>query len=240
MRLIKPKVEILDELDGQTIIDRIATVSRTCYRSEYLSIPEKDLALVKRLVASKHEAMLEFVDVTVKFTTSIGITREIIRHRLSSFANESTRYCNYNKNRFSNEITFIIPSYLDIPEGNYTYWDGDWVDMNKMKIQLPADDKDVISDWLFALNHAETTYRILSNKGWKAEQAREVLPMSTKSELCMKANLREWRHFFSLRCSTAAHPDIRVLALDLLKQVHEKIPVIFDDLYERFIKSNES
>ena len=240
MRLIKPKVEILDRLDERAIIGRIATVARTCYKSEGMRTADKDYALVKRLIESKHEAMLEFVDVTVKFITSIGITREIIRHRLSSFANESTRYCDYSKDKFNNEITFIIPSYLDIPEGNYSYWDGDWVDMDKMKIQLPADNEDAISTWLFNLNHAETSYRILKNKGWKAEQAREVLPMSTKSELCMKANLREWRHFFSLRCSTAAHPDIRVLALDLLKQMHEKIPVIFDDLYERFIKSNES
>lgn len=240
MRLIKPKVEILSRIDGVQVIADITTAARTCYKSEDVRTKEKDKALVKRLIDSKHEAMLEFSDVTVKFTTSIGITREIIRHRLSSFANESTRYCNYNKDKFNSEITFIIPSYLDIPEGNYTYWDGDWVDMNKMKIQLPADDKNTVSNWLSALNHAETTYLILSNKGWKAEQAREVLPMSTKSELCMKANLREWRHFFSLRCSTAAHPDIRVLALDLLKQMHEKVPVIFDDLYERFIKSNES
>lgn len=240
MRLIKPKVEILSKIDGDQVIADITTAARTCYKSEDVRTKEKDKALIKRLIDSKHEAMLEFSDVTVKFTTSIGITREIIRHRLSSFANESTRYCNYNKDKFNNEITFIIPSYLDIPEGNYTYWDGDWVDMNKMKIQLPADDKNTVSNWLFALNHAETTYQILSNKGWKAEQAREVLPMSTKSELCMKANLREWRHFFSLRCSTAAHPDIRVLALDLLKQMHEKIPVIFDDLYEKFIKINES
>lgn len=233
MRLIKPKVEILDRIDGDQVIADITTAARTCYKSEDVRTKEKDKALVKRLIESKHEAMLEFSDVTVKFTTSIGITREIIRHRLSSFANESTRYCNYNKDKFNSEITFIIPSYLDIPEGNYTYWDGDWVDMDKMKIQLPADDKNTVSNWLFALNYAETTYQILSNKGWKAEQAREVLPMSTKSELCMKANLREWRHFFELRCSTAAHPDIRVLALDLLKQMHEKIPVIFDDLYEK-------
>lgn len=240
MRLIKPRVEILDRIDGDQVIADITTAARTCYKSEDVRTKEKDKALVKRLIESKHEAMLEFSDVTVKFTTSIGITREIIRHRLSSFANESTRYCNYNKDKFNSEITFIIPSYLDIPEGNYTYWDSDWVDMDKMKIQLPADDKNTVSNWLFALNHAETTYQILSNKGWKAEQAREVLPMSTKSELCMKANLREWRHFFELRCSTAAHPDIRVLALDLLKQMHEKIPVIFDDLYEKFIKINES
>lgn len=231
MRLIKPKVEILDRIDGDQVIADITTAARTCYKSEDVRTKEKDKALVKRLVESKHEAMLEFADVTVKFTTSIGITREIIRHRVASYANESTRYCDYSKDKFNNEITFIIPSHIDVPEGDYDYQNGDWVD---------ADIGSDISDWLFVLNHAQTTYRLLRNKGWKAEQAREILPMCTKSEICMKANLREWRHFFSLRCSKAAHPDIRVLALDLLKQMHEKIPVIFDDLYERFIESNES
>ena len=234
MKLIKPKVEILDRLDERAIIGRIATVARTCYKSEFSSSEDKDKALVKRLIDSKHDAMLEFVDVTVRFTTSIGITREIIRHRIASFANESTRYCDYSKDKFNNEITFIIPSYLDIPEGNYSYWDGDWVDVDKMKIQLPADNEDAVSAWLFNLNHAETTYRVLKNKGWKAEQAREVLPMCTKSEINMKANLREWRHFFKLRCDKHAHPDMRVLALDLLKQMHDKLPIIFDDLYKQF------
>lgn len=268
MKLIKPKVEILDQIDGQAILERVEQIARTCYKSEpkYIRVStdrkrqvwedsedfkllgeegETDYPirvsntadkLVKRLIESKHEAILEFVDITVKFTTSIGITREIVRHRMASFANESTRYCNYNKDKFGNEITFIIPSYLDIPEGNYTYWDGDWVDMDKMKIQLLTDNKEGTSSWLFALNHAETTYRILTNRGWKAEQAREVLPMSTKSELCMKANLREWRHFFKLRCHHTAHPDIRALALDLLKQMHERIPIVFDDLYKEFIE----
>lgn len=238
MKLIKPKVEILDRIDGLQVIADIATVARTCYKSENVRTKEKDKALVKRLIESKHEAMLEFVDVTVKFTTSIGITREIIRHRMASFANESTRYCNYSKDKFNNEITFIIPSYLDIPEGDYTYWNRDWVDMDKMKIQLPADNKDSISNWLFALNHAETTYQILTNQGWKAEQAREVLPMSTKSEICMKANLREWRHFFKLRCDKAAHPDIRQLAISLLKQMHTRIPIVFDDLYDTYISND--
>lgn len=235
MKLIKPKVEILDKLDEKAVIGRIATVARTCYKSESSSSEDKDKALVKRLIDSKHDAMLEFVDVTVKFTTSIGITREIIRCRIASFANESTRYCDYSKDKFNNEITFIIPSYLDIPEGNYSYWDGDWVDIDKMKIQLPADNEDAVSAWLFNLNHAETTYRALKNKGWKAEQAREVLPMCTKSEINMKANLREWRHFFKLRCSKYAHPDMRALALDLLKQMHDKLPTIFEDIYQEFL-----
>lgn len=159
---------------------------------------------------------------------------ELVRHRMASFAQESTRYCNYSKDKFNNELTFIIPSWLDIPEGNYTYWDGDWVDIDKMKIQLPADNEDIISDWLYAINNSEIFYLSLTNKGWKAEQARMVLPMSIKTEINMKANLREWRHFFKLRCHNAVHPDIRVLALDLLKQMHEQIPIVFDDLYEEF------
>ena len=242
MKLIKPKVEILDQIDGEQIINRIAIVARTCYKSEdlstHLSTHDKDLALVKRLIESKHEAMLEFVDITVKFTCDRITSQSIVRHRMASFAQESTRYCNYSKDKFNNELTFIIPSWLNIPEGDYSYWDGDWVDMNKLKIQLPADEK-ATSSWLFAMNHADTTYRILTNKGWTAEKARMVLPMSIKTEINMKANLREWRHFFKLRCHSTAHPDIRVLALDLLKQMHKQIPVIFDDLYDTYFNNGD-
>lgn len=235
MKLIKPKVEILDRLDERAIVGRIATVARTCYKSEGMRTADKDYALVKRLIDSKHDAMLEFVDVTVKFTTDRAIANELVRHRLASFAQESTRYCNYSKDKFGGELTFVIPSWLNIPEGDYSYWDGDWVDMNKLKIQLPADEK-ATSSWLFAMNHADTTYRILTNKGWTAEKARTVLPLSTKTEINMKANLREWRHFFKLRCHHTAHPDIRALALDLLKQMHERTPIVFDDLYKEFIE----
>ena len=235
MKLIKPKVEILDRLDERAIVGRIATVARTCYKSEGMRTADKDYALVKRLIDSKHDAMLEFVDVTVKFTTDRAIANELVRHRLASYAQESTRYCNYSKDKFGGELTFVIPSWLNIPEGDYSYWDGDWVDMNKLKIQLPADEK-ATSSWLSAMNHADTTYRILTNKGWTAEKARTVLPLSTKTEINMKANLREWRHFFKLRCHHTAHPDIRALALDLLKQMHERTPIVFDDLYKEFIE----
>lgn len=156
---------------------------------------------------------------------------------MASFAQESTRYCNYSKDKFNNELTFIIPSWLDIPEGNYTHWNKDWVDMNNMKIQLPADNKDATSNWLDAMNFAETSYILLTNKGWTAEKARMVLPISIKTEINMKANLREWRHFFKLRCDRAAHPDIRVLALDLLKQMHDRIPIVFDDIYSTYYEN---
>lgn len=161
---------------------------------------------------------------------------ELVRHRLASYAQESTRYCNYSKDKFKHEITFIIPSWLDIPEGNYTWWDGDWVDMDKLKINLPDDDN-ATNAWLHNLKNTEYIYNSLIDKGWKAQQARSILPLCTKTEINMKANLREWRHFLKLRCSTAAHPDMRVLALNLLKRFHEQIPVIFDDIYDQFYGS---
>lgn len=239
MKLIKPKVEILDQLNERAVIDRIATVARTCYKSENVRTADKDYALVKRLIDSKHDAMLEFVDVTVKFTTDTGISHELVRHRMASYAQESSRYCNYSKDKFSNELTFIIPSWLDIPEGNYSQWDGDWVNMDKMKINLPHDNEKAVCNWLHTLRDVELTYRLLTNKGWTAEQARSVLPKSIKTEINMKANLREWRHFFRLRCSKHAHPDMRVLALDLLKQMHDKLPTIFEDIYQEFYGTKE-
>lgn len=239
MRLIKPKVKILDKLDGQAILKRIEEVARTCYKSEDKTTEDSAAKLVRRLIESKHEAMLEFIDITVKFTTDRAIANELVRHRLASYAQESTRYCNYTKDKFGNELTFIIPSWLDLPEGKYTWWDGDWVDVSKLKILLP-DDEGNTSSWLHALQDTETTYNRLINGEWTAQQARCVLPLCTKTEINMKANLREWRHFFKLRCSTAAHPDMRVLALDLLKQFHEQIPVIFDDIYDQFYGNKRS
>lgn len=163
---------------------------------------------------------------------------ELVRHRLSSFAQESQRYCNYSKDKFNREITFIIPTWVMIPEGSYSFWDGDWCDIENANI-LKNYEKDDVDTWLTLLAEAELDYNSLINKGWQSQQAREVLPNSTKTEINMKANLREWRHFLKLRCSTAAHPDMRELALTLLEQFHAEIPIIFDDLYEEFIKEGQ-
>lgn len=229
MKLIKPKVEILDRFKRQQVIGRIATVARTCYKSEAMRTADRDEALVKRLIESKHEAMLEFVDVTVKFTCDRGVSHELVRHRMASFAQESTRYCNYSKDKFNNELTFIIPSWLD------------WKEETIHKGDFEKSGSGSIDSQIFINNllDAEDAYLGLIKEGWTAEKARMVLPMSIKTEINMKANLREWRHFFKLRCHHTAHPDIRVLALDLLKQMHEQIPVIFDDLYDTYFNNGD-
>ena len=158
--------------------------------------------------------------ITVKWILDRVTGESFLRHRVFSFARESTRYCNYSKDKFNNEITFIKPTWLDIPTGNYTYWDGDWCDIDKMKIQLPSDNG-ITDNFLWCLNNAETQYHLLINKGWKPQQARQVLPFAVCSPLVMTGFESDWEHFFSLRCSSKAHPDAKKLADELYKLIHK-------------------
>ena len=158
--------------------------------------------------------------ITVKWILDRVTGESFLRHRVFSFARESTRYCNYSKDKFKNEITFIKPTWLDIPTGNYTYWDGDWCDIDKMKIQLPSDNS-ITDNFLWCLNNAETQYNLLINKGWKPQQARQVLPFAVCSPLVMTGFESDWEHFFSLRCSSKAHPDAKKLADELYKLIHK-------------------
>lgn len=159
--------------------------------------------------------------ITVKFICDRGVSHEFVRHRVFSFAQESQRYCNYNKDKFNNELTFIKPTWLNIPTGDYTYWDGDWCDIDNMKIQLPSDNG-VADNFLWCLNNAGMQYRLLINKGLKPQEARGVLPNATKTELVMTGFESDWEHFFELRCSGAAHPDARKLADELKSLMNVK------------------
>lgn len=153
--------------------------------------------------------------VTVHFVCDRGVSHEFVRHRVMSFAQESTRYCNYSKDKFGNELTFIIPCWLDIPTGHYAYWDGDWCDIDKMKIQLPEGEHKDIDAFLWTLNNAETHYTLLINRGWKPQQARAVLPNSLKTELVVTGFTSDWNHFFDLRyrgTTGAPHPDAKQVA----------------------------
>ena len=159
--------------------------------------------------------------ITAKFTCDRGVSHEFVRHRVFSFAQESQRYCNYNKDKFNNELTFIKPTWLDIPTGDYTYWDGDWCDIDNMKIQLPSDNG-IADNFLWCLNNAGMQYRLLINKGLKPQEARAILPNATKTELVMTGFESDWEHFFELRCSGAAHPDAKKLADELKSLMNVK------------------
>lgn len=159
--------------------------------------------------------------ITAKFICDRGVSHEFVRHRVFSFAQESQRYCNYNRDKFNNELTFIKPTWLNIPTGDYTYWDGDWCDIDNMKIQLPSDNG-VADNFLWCLNNAGMQYRLLINKGLKPQEARAILPNAIKTELVMTGFESDWEHFFELRCSGAAHPDAKKLADELKSLMNVK------------------
>lgn len=162
--------------------------------------------------------------ITAKFICDRGVSHEFVRHRVFSFAQESTRYCDYSKDKFGNDITYIIPSWLDLPEGKYSYWDNDWCDVSELKLLYPEVDNpsDPANCFLQSIKNAEYYYFMLINRGWKPQQARQVLPNATKTELVMTGFESDWEHFFELRCSGAAHPDAKKLADELKSLMNVK------------------
>lgn len=162
--------------------------------------------------------------ITAKFICDRGVSHEFVRHRVFSFAQESTRYCDYSKDKFGNDITYIIPSWLDLPEGKYSNWDNDWCDVSELKLLYPEVDdlSDPANCFLQSIKNAEYYYFMLINRGWKPQQARQVLPNATKTELVMTGFESDWEHFFELRCSGAAHPDAKKLADELKSLMNVK------------------
>lgn len=214
MKLIRPSYEILTPLDGAGILKNIEAIGRVCYKSEALIKKGSAEKLVQKLIDSKHESVLEHAYMTVKFICDRGVSHELVRHRIASFTQESTRYCNYSKGGFGNELTFIIPP-----------WVSD-ADISRMSID-PARGAEI---WYEAMLDAEGAYLGLLRLGWKPEQARDVLPVSVKTEIAVTANLREWRFIFSKRAAKDAHPQMRELMVPLLAELKTAVPIMFDDI----------
>lgn len=162
--------------------------------------------------------------ITVKWILDRVTGESFLRHRVFSFARESTRYCDYSKDKFGNDITYIIPSWLDLPEGKYSNWDNDWCDVSELKLLYPEVDNlsDPANCFLQSIKNAEYYYFMLINRGWKPQQARQVLPFAVCSPLVMTGFESDWEHFFELRCSGAAHPDARKLADELKSLMNVK------------------
>lgn len=205
MKVINQSYEILTDLsDSMLMLKAIERAARTCYKSENNITDTSCVTLCKSLISRGHEAMLEHTQLSVKFIVDRGISHEIVRHRLFSFAQESTRYCNYSKDKFGKEIKVISP--------------GDCLDPTTYHI------------WHEACMFAEHEYFALLENGAKPEIARGVLPTSLATEIVVTGNIREWRHFFNLRTSNFAHPQIRSITRQLLDELKSKIPVLFDDI----------
>ena len=212
MKIIKAKAEILQPTETPEAIDaiyrNIEIAGRTCYKSEDKITPESSRKFVSGLIKRGHEAMIEHASMTVRFTVDRGVSHEIVRHRIASFAQESTRYCNYSQDKFGNELTFIKPCFLT--DGSILY-----------------------SDWFMAMQYAEKYYFSMLNDGATPEEARSVLPNSLKTEIVVTMNMREWRHFFKLRAAGVTgkpHPQMVEVALPLLKKCQELMPEIFGDI----------
>lgn len=208
MQAIKPYTQIYKDFDGQKVLQKIEAAARTCYKSEGKIQEGSAAKMVASLIKSGHEAMLEHASVTVKFVVDRGISHELVRHRLASFAQESTRYCNYSKDDFGSEITFIIPEYLEYKSEGWNIWKE-------------------------SMKQAEDAYFKMLDFGLSPQQARAVLPNSLKTEVVMTANLREWRHFFKLRAlgtTGKPHPQMLEVAVPLLEDMKNLISVVFDDL----------
>ena len=208
MKIIEPSYVIMTKLNRDEILKHIEHCGRVCYKSEKNIKPESAETFVRGLIKRGHEAMIEHFSVTVKFICDRGVSHEIVRHRIASFAQESTRYCNYSKDDFNNEITVIRPFYLD--EGTSAWW-----------------------SWADSCAAAEKAYFNLLDFGLSPQEARAVLPSSLKTEIVVTMDLREWRHFFKLRAlgtTGKPHPQMKQLAKPLLEDFKSMLPEIFGDL----------
>lgn len=229
MRIVKQSWEFF-ALPGPLALQKIERAGRTCYKSEYKQTPDSAKTFVERIIKSGHHSVLEHQSISVRIITDRGVSHEIVRHRLASYSQESTRYCNYGVG--SQGITVILPTWMygcGIEEGDY------YTTADEKLARIMSQDGTGYRYWLIAMFQAEQAYNTLLQHDWSPQKARSVLPNSLKTELVMTANMREWRHFFSLRCSPAAHPQMQDLAVSMLKEFQKHFAVLFDDLYPEVV-----
>ena len=205
MKIINAGYKIITPMNRDIILKRIEEIGRVCYKSEDLITSDSASKFVSMLVKRGHLAMIEHCSISVKFICDRGVSHEIVRHRIASYAQESTRYCNYSKDKFNNEITVIKPCFFEEDSNGYVLW---------------AD----------SCENAEFNYFNLLKEGYTPQEARSVLPNSLKTEIVVTYNLRGWINFFKLRTPSSAHPQMREVAIPLLEEFKTYLPEIFGDI----------
>ena len=215
MLIIQPEIQV-ENYDGIKIMKNIERACRTCYRSEGLITEDSYKKLLKNCINRGHESILEHEKITIRMICDIGVYKDLTRHRFSSFSIESTRYCNYSKDKFENNIKFIKPVFYT--PGTMEEYDDPIKKNDCLKTQY----------WERCMKFIESDYMDMTNiVGAKPDELRMLLPHSTAAEVTMTANIREWRHILGLRCSKAAHPAIRQLLIPLLLKFKEDMPELF-------------
>jgi thymidylate synthase (FAD) len=205
MRIIEPSFEFMNTVNGKQILESIEKAGRVCYKSEDKIAPDSAEEFIRRILQSGHESVIEHEKITVKIICDRGLSHEIVRHRIASYSQESTRYCNYNKNKFGNELTLIRPFFWNKDPEKYAIWQE-------------------------TMQTIENNYNKLISMGAQPGEARSILPNSLKTEIVVTMNLRAWRHFFKLRTAVKAHQQMREITIPMLQRFKEIIPVVFDDI----------
>lgn len=206
MKIIKPSATII--VATPNLEQVIEECGRKCYKSEDRITEDSATKFIEHLKGLHHESVLEHGAITVLFICDRGVSHELVRHRIASFSQESTRYCNYSKDKYSSEITMIEPFFY---------------------VGKP----DLYEAWQHVCEVAETEYMFLIANGSKPQEARSVLPNSLKTEIAVTANPREWRHIFKMRTSVAAHPQMREIMIPLLKEFQNRWPSLYLDIGEK-------
>lgn len=236
MNIIKAGYQIMDDINAQDIYKKIESAGRTCYKSEDKITDESAEKFVRALIKRGHEAMLEHASMTVKFITDRGISHEMVRHRIASYAQESTRYCNYSSDKFGKEITVIEPCFFDdipitIRQSIVDYLDGY---LKELPVARDLTDHEkAFAEWYMTCKHCENGYFAMLEYGCTPQEARCVLPTDLKTEIVVTANMREWRHILKLRdlgTTGAPHPQMVEVMRPLLMELRTKLPAIFGDL----------
>lgn len=214
MKIILPSIEIIDMDEYSAILQKIERIGRICYKSEENITDVSAERFIANLVKRGHESVIEHENISIRLICDRGVTHEIVRHRIASYSQESTRYCNYSNEKFDSQISVI-----DIASG-FSYDLNNEVDAKKYKI------------WNDAMEASEKYYFELLKLGATPQEARSVLPNSLKTEIMITMNLREWRHFFRLRLSHGAHPQMREVANLIFEEFKKRLPIFFRDVKE--------
>ncbi len=203
--IVRSSIELVFPPAYEELLKKIELCGKTAYKAEGNIREGSAEAFVKKIIQLGHESVVEHGSITVKVVCDRGVSHEIVRHRIASYTQESTRYCNYATEKFKSKVWVVKPNFLQKDSENYLWW--------KKSMETAA-----------------ATYKEMIRKGWKAEEARAVLPNSLKTEICITMNIREWRHFFKLRTEIKAHPQIREVAEMILRKFRSDYPALFSDV----------
>lgn len=206
VKVVEPSMEIWTPLDNNYIMRFLERCARNCYKSEGMINDDSAERMIRKLIELKHDAMLEHYSITVKMTCDLGCYKDITRHRHASFAIESTRWCNYAKDKFGSEISVVRPINMEVGS-------------------------DIYNAWLKNCEDMEKSYLDVMSKGGTVDQGRMILNQSTKADVIMTCNIREWRHVLRLRCEKSVHPTVQNIMRMILIEFKKHLPVLFEDIH---------